>query len=566
MTTVKMSYDKNTALRIKAFLLSKGLTLEGTYGMMANLYTESGFRSNNAQNSCLTKLGMTDETYTAKVDNGEYTNFVFDRVGYGICQWTSSGRKQNLFNYAKSCRKSIGDENMQLNFLMQELSTSYKSVLKVLTTSHDISECTKYVMTKFERPANQSEENKNKRANYGIQLFSELETKYNNQTLQEENKMGYKVAIDAGHGSNTAGKRTPDGWREHYTNVKCAYFFDIALKRCGIDTIKIAWNDTNSKDDIDVALSKRQSQIKNAKCNISVSWHANAFGDGKSYNSGQGIETLIHNNSVKVKDSGSLAIKVQNYLIKGTKQKNRGVKSANLAMCNCVAMGTQASILIEIGFMTNKYEAELIQSDAFCLECAEEAAQGVCEYLGVTYVKPNGQSISSPSVNTTTNSTTTSTYTVVKGDTLSKIGQKTGVAWKTIADLNGIKSPYTIKVGQVLKLTNSTNSTASSSSGTSTVSAKKYVYNGIDYSHVFVPTYYSSKYADLKKVYGTNATALFDHFIKFGMQEKRQASASFNVEVYKNNYVDLQKTFGNNYPEYYKHYCQFGKKEGRKAV
>ncbi|MEU1254791.1 LysM domain-containing protein [Streptomyces chartreusis] len=45
-----------------------------------------------------------------------------------------------------------------------------------------------------------------------------------------------------------------------------------------------------------------------------------------------------------------------------------------------------------------------------------------------------------------------STYTVKDGDTLSKIGEKTGVKWETIASLNGIKAPYTIRVGQVLKL------------------------------------------------------------------------------------------------------------------
>ncbi|MER5501368.1 LysM peptidoglycan-binding domain-containing protein [Streptomyces sp. NPDC002561] len=44
------------------------------------------------------------------------------------------------------------------------------------------------------------------------------------------------------------------------------------------------------------------------------------------------------------------------------------------------------------------------------------------------------------------------TYTVKGGDTLSGIGAKTGVKWQTIASLNGIKAPYTITVGQVLKL------------------------------------------------------------------------------------------------------------------
>lgn len=45
-----------------------------------------------------------------------------------------------------------------------------------------------------------------------------------------------------------------------------------------------------------------------------------------------------------------------------------------------------------------------------------------------------------------------STYTVVSGDYLSKIGEKTGKNWQQIADLNGIKAPYTIYPNQVLRL------------------------------------------------------------------------------------------------------------------
>lgn len=42
-------------------------------------------------------------------------------------------------------------------------------------------------------------------------------------------------------------------------------------------------------------------------------------------------------------------------------------------------------------------------------------------------------------------------YTVKSGDTLSEIGQKLGVNWKTIASKNGISSPYTIYPGQQLR-------------------------------------------------------------------------------------------------------------------
>lgn len=263
--------------------------------------------------------------------------------------------------------------------------------------------------------------------------------------------MAYKVAIDAGHGSNTAGKRCPDGYREHYINVDVANYLDMALKRCGLETLRVAWDDTNAMDDTDISLTNRQKQIKNAKCDISVSCHANAHGSGATYTTAQGIETLIHNNTSKVGDSKNLANKVQNYLVKGTIQKNRGVKTQSLSMCNCLAMNTKASILIEVGFMTNEYEANLMKTDAFCKETAEEIAHGVCDYLGVKYVDSNSTNTSTaPS---TLISSNTTTYVVQSGDTLSKIGSKTGVPWKTIATINNIKFPYVIKKGQILKLT-----------------------------------------------------------------------------------------------------------------
>jgi len=42
--------------------------------------------------------------------------------------------------------------------------------------------------------------------------------------VKEDGNMVCKVAIDAGHGSNTAGKRTPDNHLEHWINVKSAYY------------------------------------------------------------------------------------------------------------------------------------------------------------------------------------------------------------------------------------------------------------------------------------------------------------------------------------------------------
>ena len=200
-------------------------------------------------------------------------------------------------------------------------------------------------------------------------------------------KATFKVAVDAGHGSNTAGKRSVDGYREHWINVSCASFCDQALTRCGIEVLRVAWDDTNAKDDEDVALSTRQKLIKANHCNVAVSFHANAHGNGSQWTDAQGVETLISDKAPG--DSRALANIVQSYLIQGTPQKNRGVKTQSLAMCNCNALGVKAAILVEIGFMTNKVESDLMKTDSFCREQAEEVAHGICDYLGVKYIQPS---------------------------------------------------------------------------------------------------------------------------------------------------------------------------------
>ena len=69
---------------------------------MGNLYAESGLNPKNLQNTFNTKLKLTDEEYTKRVDNGFYRKFVKDGAGYGIAQWTYCTRKEALLNYAKA--------------------------------------------------------------------------------------------------------------------------------------------------------------------------------------------------------------------------------------------------------------------------------------------------------------------------------------------------------------------------------------------------------------------------------------------------------------------------------
>lgn len=61
---------KNVEEKIWNFLIGKGLSKAGAAGLMGNLFAESGLNPKNLQNSFEKKLGHTDDSYTAAVDNG----------------------------------------------------------------------------------------------------------------------------------------------------------------------------------------------------------------------------------------------------------------------------------------------------------------------------------------------------------------------------------------------------------------------------------------------------------------------------------------------------------------
>lgn len=173
----------NTEEKIWSYLKAQGLTDAGAAGLMGNLYAESGLRPNNLQNSYEGKLGMTDTEYTERVDSGSYTNFVRDSAGYGLCQWTYWSRKANLHKFAKDAGKSIGDLEMQLAFLMQELSSGYKAVLTTLKTTTSVRAASDAVLLQFERPADQSEARQKQRAEYGQKYFDKYAQKGSASTM-----------------------------------------------------------------------------------------------------------------------------------------------------------------------------------------------------------------------------------------------------------------------------------------------------------------------------------------------------------------------------------------------
>ena len=159
--------------RIFDFFAGKGFTAAGIFGMLGNIRDESGGNPRNLQNSYEKKLVYTDDSYTEAVDAGTYKNFVHDAAGYGLAQWTYSTRKENLLKFARNQGDSIGDFDMQLAFMYQELR-GYKTLFAILTTTDSIREASDAFMTQYERPADQSEKAKRRRASYGEEICAML--------------------------------------------------------------------------------------------------------------------------------------------------------------------------------------------------------------------------------------------------------------------------------------------------------------------------------------------------------------------------------------------------------
>lgn len=213
-----------------------------------------------------------------------------------------------------------------------------------------------------------------------------------------------RVAVDAGHGYNTAGKRSApflravvhtydneqiivkkgEQFREHVANAGVAYYLALELMRYGIDVFLSGFKSFDgSLDKTDLSINQRQKAIRLAQCDYSLSCHFNAYGNANAFNSGQGIETLYHSVASKVGDGKNLAAAIQNRIQSVYNQKNRGiVGGSDWGMCNSTGMGVKAAVIMEYAFMTNQHEAELY----FCNpeswhQYAVATAQGFIDYV-----------------------------------------------------------------------------------------------------------------------------------------------------------------------------------------
>lgn len=182
-----------------------------------------------------------------------------------------------------------------------------------------------------------------------------------------------RIAIDNGHGYNTAGKRTPimlDGRviREWEFNHPTAKRLQKILLDRGHEVLMVS----DTREDTGRAIRVRQANQWNADVFVSIHYNAHM----SIWGTHGGIETLYYHTSNEGK---KLAEDVQNKLIEATGLRNRGAKPrSNLQVLNDTKM---LAILTECGFMDNIKEAGLMLDPAHQENCAKAIADGLEKYF-----------------------------------------------------------------------------------------------------------------------------------------------------------------------------------------
>lgn len=217
------------------------------------------------------------------------------------------------------------------------------------------------------------------------------------------------IVVDAGHGGKDQGAKSKSGIHEKDVNLTIARHVKTIL----VNRFKYRVVMTR-KNDMFIPLKERSKIANNRNADLFVSIHANAA----KRKSAHGIETYflgtsnndralataarengelvgsVKDNQVqeilaslitttKINDSSRLAGTVQENLFRSSRKKfrdlkNLGVKEGPFYVLHGADM---PSILVEVGFLTNRKEARMLSKPNYLYRLASSIAEGIHKYL-----------------------------------------------------------------------------------------------------------------------------------------------------------------------------------------
>ena len=240
-------------------------------------------------------------------------------------------------------------------------------------------------------------------------ILSELDLTKSANKINLKNALGLKVSriiLDPGHGGKDPGAVYGKNYYEKSIVLKIAQILRKEINKSLPNTQVLL----TRNDDSAVALERRSAFANAKKGDLFISIHVNSFTNRQV----SGVETYYLNlttnqrtltlsarenstteknvgdlqailseliNHTKIPESKKLAQMVQSSLVSGLsiyKVKNLGVKKAPFI----VLIGTQMpSILVEVGFISNKQERSLLSQTVYLQRIAKGIKQGIVKYI-----------------------------------------------------------------------------------------------------------------------------------------------------------------------------------------
>lgn len=189
---------------------------------------------------------------------------------------------------------------------------------------------------------------------------------------------GRKIAIDPGHGGSDSGAIGPTGIMEKSVTLRVSRELKRLLEAEGATVILTRTGDTEVSSKGASATSVEELQARcdvanEAKADIFLSIHADAFTNREV----KGTTAYYYVNGTK--QSKRLADNVRTALIDAIGTLDRGTQTCNFYVVKHTDM---PAILVEISFISNPDEEQMMNSEAGVKRIAQGIADGIADYFG----------------------------------------------------------------------------------------------------------------------------------------------------------------------------------------
>lgn len=201
---------------------------------------------------------------------------------------------------------------------------------------------------------------------------------FKNSVKALENINTQYIIIDPGHGGIDGGGVSYDGVYEKEINLRVSYYLKSYLENSGYNVKMTRYKDydlasKNSKNRKSEDINKRLDIINNQNNILYISIHCNIFTD----NSINGAQTFY---KACNDQNGLLAKCIQSKL--NTILKNTTRQSKNIEGKFLIDNATTSGCLVELGFLSNKTELELLKNKDYQDKIAYCIYIGIIDFLG----------------------------------------------------------------------------------------------------------------------------------------------------------------------------------------